>query len=100
MRILQLLLLITPIYCFKAVIPVRPENNYNYKFCVNCKHFIPNPHNNVFIKNEDITTYGKCKLFYELDILTGLKKLEFAAQCRNDNNKCGEEAEYYDKKLI
>jgi hypothetical protein len=70
------------------------------KSCVNCKHFIPNPHNNVFIKNEDITTYGKCKLFYELDILTGLKKLEFAAQCRNDNNKCGEEAEYYDKKLI
>lgn len=57
--------------------------NHNKKICANCKFFISN-------KNE-------CRKFGDIDIITGKHDYENAIELRNDNDKCGEDAIFFQK---
>jgi hypothetical protein len=58
------------------------QNQYK-PLCANCKFFIPN-------KNE-------CRKFGDIDIITGKYSYEQAISVRNDNDKCGEYAFFFQK---
>ena len=55
----------------------------NKKICANCKFFIAN-------KNE-------CGKFGDVNIITGERHYESAINVRNDENKCGEYAIFFEK---
>jgi hypothetical protein len=70
------------------------------KFCVNCKHFIPN--NILFFNSE----FGKCSLYPQNNIdnrflVTGNEKYVtkdyfYCNTARNVKNMCGKEGKYYE----
>jgi hypothetical protein len=57
--------------------------NQNKQICANCKFFIAN-------KNE-------CSKFGDVDIITGKCTYETATSVRNDEDKCGEYAIFFEK---
>lgn len=63
--------------------PVMP------KTCVTCKHFIRD-HPAIDPR------LGKCKLFGEMDMVSGLVRYDFAMDCRLYDEKCGAKAQYYE----
>jgi hypothetical protein len=79
MTILHYILLIT------SVCNVEPYfiRNQNRPICANCKFFISN-------KNT-------CSKFGEVDIITGEYTYEPAVDVRNDEDKCGEYAIFFEK---
>lgn len=58
------------------------KNDYNYKPCKNCEHFIKN----------------RCKLFEKINPITEKKEYEYALFVRTNKNKCGEYGIYYKDK--
>ena len=72
------------------------------KFCVNCKHFIPN---NLFFFNGE---FGKCSVFPQEHIdnrflVTGdekyvTKEFYYCNTARNVKSMCGKEGKYYEEK--
>lgn len=72
--------------------------NKNFKnICIDCKYFIkhlpnyPNQESN----NSD---YGKCKLFGNLDLITGEATYNYAKSIRNDSSKCGTTGTLFERK--
>ena len=53
------------------------------KICADCKYYIGNT--------------KKCRLFNEIDIVTGKPIYENALDVRDDNKKCGEKAIHFEK---
>ncbi len=62
--------------------PFFIQNQYK-PICCNCKFFIPN-------KNE-------CRKFGDINIITGEYRYETAISVRNDEDKCGEYANLFEK---
>ena len=58
--------------------------NINLPSCSNCVHYRP-------------TVIGKCMYFGTKDIQTGEISYNFANSCREDENKCGLEAKYFEQ---
>lgn len=59
------------------------------KTCVTCKHFI----------RDDPAIdarLGKCRLFGEMDMVSGVVRYNFAANCRQFDEECGVKAQYYE----
>jgi hypothetical protein len=60
--------------------------------CVNCVHFIEQPHG----YQNDRSEFGKCKLFGEKNLVSGGIKYMFAANCRQ-KGLCGTEGKYFEE---
>ena len=64
--------------------------NLNHPACINCVHFITDhPNNHVF---------AKCKLFGQMDIVTGSISYDYAKMCRENESKCGLNGSKYEEK--
>lgn len=64
--------------------------NLNHPACINCVHFITDhPNNHV---------YAKCKLFGNMDIVSGSIQYDFAKLCRENEFKCGLNGTQYEEK--
>lgn len=66
------------------IVTSRPTLVNTKKICKNCEHFIA--------KNK------KCGLFGETNLVTGEDRFEDAREARYDDDKCGEDAEHFEKK--
>ena len=66
---------------FAMIIPLI--NATPKKLCKDCKFFIANE--------------KRCMKFYDIDLVTGEKDYKHAFSMRSDNNKCGENAKYFEK---
>ncbi len=74
--------------------------NKNFKnICINCKHFIKHwpdcPDEHI-----DNSNYGKCRLFGNLDLITGEATYDYAKFVRNDEFKCGISGKLFESKQI
>ena len=66
--------------------------------CINCIHFIEDETNYPYDPLPNDEKYGKCKLFGEQSMVTGIINYEYASQSRFNEEKCGEKAQYFTKK--
>jgi len=64
-------------------------NRFVKPVCVNCIYFIP-PKN---IYPFDDSLYGKCKKFFDVDLVTGMVEHEYAKVCRV--NQCGPDGKHF-----
>ena len=62
-------------------------------FCVNCVYFIPHINNYPYDPKPSDNLYGKCRKFFDVDLVTGIVKYEYARVCRVD--KCGPDGKEY-----
>jgi len=69
--------------CKGYMVRVSPLVNPNMKFCINCAEFFTD-------KNE-----YKCRLFYNLDIITGRKTFYSCNTARQNSSLCGEDARFF-----
>ena len=65
--------------------------NAEFPICSNCLHFIEPTNTNPY-------DGYRCKKFGEMDLITGVIKYDLAANCRLDDDMCGEEGEEYSAK--
>lgn len=74
----------------KKMLKVSPVNPLpeRLKFCNNCKH--------CGVKMTPLRNEIKCKLYYTLDLVNGEKKYENAHDVRQDDQKCGKDAKYFE----
>ena len=69
--------------------------NANLNPCKKCVYFVKDsfhgdaPHD---------VKYGKCKMFGEQSLITGVIHDDYALWCRLDNSKCGQVGKYFEKK--
>lgn len=61
--------------------------------CVDCKHFLPP---DIFQSNR--ADYGHCRQFYDINLVTGEKKYDFASIARSCETMCGVNATYFESK--
>lgn len=65
--------------------------NLNYPACANCAHFI----------NDTISiTYARCKMFGEMDLVSGKITYEFADFSRSSHKLCGITGKLFQKKVV
>lgn len=76
-------------YCCSYVTNLYSDN---IKFCKNCKHFIPPVDNNINLE------YGYCKLYTDVNLVSGEKYFRKASSVRVFNSECGKEARFYVEK--
>lgn len=90
--------------------------NGNFRTCINCFHFIENKSESESDVNANVNTnvnpiiksiyyynpsniiFGKCKLFGEMNKLTGKMENEYAVICRSYDTKCGIKGKYFEDK--
>ena len=65
--------------------------NAEFPICSNCLHFIEPTNTNPY-------DGYRCKKFGEMDLITGAIKYDLAANCRLDDDMCGEEGDQYTAK--
>ena len=65
--------------------------NAEFPICSNCLHFIEPTNTNPY-------DGYRCKKFGEMNLVTGEIRYELAANCRLDDDMCGEEGEEYSAK--
>jgi len=70
------------------------ENN-NLPSCINCIHFIEYKNKNSLL--DDSSSYGRCKLFGEKNIVSGQINYSFASFCRDNNKQCGLDGKYFEQ---
>ena len=63
--------------------------NKDFKPCISCVHFIEDISNYPYDAPANNEKYGKCKLFGELNLVTGSGQHDYAVWCRQDASKCG-----------
>ena len=87
------------------------EKIQSTKFCINCKHYIPNK--NIFLYPEN-SKYSYCRKFpyednsdYNYYLVNNDEKYNkivenyyYCSLARKSNLMCGEEGKYYEEKLI
>jgi hypothetical protein len=72
---------------FLSLIPsIRPTLITPKKLCKDCKFFIPND--------------NKCVKFGTTDLVTGEQTYNYAHTARNYNEKCGEDAKYFEENTM
>jgi hypothetical protein len=61
------------------------------KLCINCKYFIGHlpDYPDDPINNSNNSNYGKCKLFGEINLITGKTEYDYAKIARNNPSQCG-----------
>lgn len=64
-----------------SYIQITPNNQIPIRLCINCKHFIKPCFSSVEV--------GKCKLFYDIDPVSGQKTYKYCSILRQYNNDCG-----------
>lgn len=69
------------------VTPIHPPPD-RIKLCTNCKH--------AGIRMTPQKNEIKCRLYYTLDLVTGDKAYENAHAIRQDTQKCGPQATYFE----
>ena len=84
-------ILLTP-SCAYHNIPIHPLKHEPIHFCMDCKYFLPDKD----LDNAHNIEFGRCKLFYDLNVLSGARKYEFASICRSNQSMCGHKAKYYE----
>jgi hypothetical protein len=67
-------------------------------FCVNCAHFIPHKNNYPYDPIPSDSVYGKCRKFFDVNLVTGIVKYKYAIDCRIDNDKCDVDAKEFMEK--
>lgn len=65
------------------------------RLCINCKYFIKDW--SPYGEEPDHFNYGKCKLFGELNLITGDNKYEYAKFVRNNEIQCGLSGKLFEK---
>jgi len=60
-----------------------PPSLSTQKYCKDCKFFI--------------TNRRECALFSEADLVTGIKSYQYASTIRNNDNKCGKDAIFFEE---
>lgn len=78
----NLLLLSIPVVC-GYMIRVTPLSAKTNKYCINCSEH--------FVENKEY----KCRLFYNLDIITGRRNFYTCNMSRKNDSLCGEEARHF-----
>ena len=83
------------------------SKNPKPKFCINCKHFMPDT---TFSSEDNSNKFGRCSLFknimYEKYYLVNSKiedtydNYQYCSTIRNDDNKCGVNGKLYKKKYV
>lgn len=67
--------------------PSKPMTYTNVKPCVSCKHNIHNPRTpNIY----------HCRLFGNIDIVSGIKIYDLCSVARSDKNKCHIDGKYFE----
>jgi hypothetical protein len=90
---LLILLLASSAEAYRTV-PMSPTQTNPPPLCVNCKHFIPY---DLFCGSHR-AEYGNCRLFYNVDVVTGEKSYEFASIARSTKTMCGTNATYFENR--
>lgn len=67
-------------------------NNGNLPSCRNCVYYKPDKNNNDFT-----SSFSKCQVFLDKDIITDKIKYEYADHCRYDEYKCGKIGKYFEE---
>jgi hypothetical protein len=62
--------------------------NSNFPICANCIHFIEDKTNYPYEPAPN-DKYARCKLFGQVNIVTGEINYDFASFCREDSKRCG-----------
>jgi hypothetical protein len=74
------------------------ENFIRYEdlpVCSNCKYFMPR----YLFPFPGPNNLSKCKKFGRKNVITGTIKHDYADDCREDNNKCGNHGKFFEEKL-
>ena len=69
--------------------------NIEVKLCKNCVHFTNRTTNDDFGPLVDDISLGRCKLFGDINLVTGEMKYSLAQACRFDVAKCGIVARHF-----
>lgn len=88
-------------FMFRSVlssIKIPMLRNLKYPVCFNCAHFIEYKNNYPYDALPDSKEFGKCKMFGEIDLITGTIEYDYAKNCRQDTKKCGINASCYEEK--
>ena len=84
--------------CIAGKIFIR---NLELPSCLNCLHFIKHTNNYPYDPVPSNTEYGMCKMFGEMNMITGAIEYDYAKHCREDNSKCGKlGSEYMNSKEV
>ena len=68
--------------------------------CIKCVHFICDVTNYPYDTLPNDAVSGKCKLFGKKNMVTGEIDNNYAIDCRNLENKCGENGKYFTKRSL
>ena len=97
-------------YDYYENININVPDNYEKKFCVNCKYYLPF----VYSESKHRTKFAKCNKFILQDIKCEQEAIscvhpnnnnaifdyfEFCKDCRKDENKCGIEGKCFEEKI-
>lgn len=73
--------------------------NANANLCVNCTHFIRHPESQFSNSQSKVeNTLSRCKLFGEMNIISGELEYDYAIIVRTSDNKCGNSGKYFENK--
>lgn len=72
------------------------DKSVKHKLCIQCKHFMKDW--SPYGEDLDHANYGKCKLFGELNLITGDNKYEYAKFVRNNQSQCGISGTLFEKR--
>lgn len=72
--------------------------NQALPICSNCVHFIKHTNNYPYDPIPCDEEYGRCKLFGEINIITGVVEYDLARHCRLRESKCGNIGSKYKEK--
>ena len=67
----------------------------NLPVCINCVHFIHDETDYPYDPPPNDKKFGKCKLFGYQNMITGEIIYDYATETRNNENKCGVNAQYF-----
>jgi hypothetical protein len=73
--------------------------NKNLPICCNCLHFIEHTNNYPYDPLPSDKTYGRCKKFGEVNMITCEIEYDLARNCRLNDNKCGHFASEYTEEI-
>lgn len=72
--------------------------NSKLPICSNCIHFLEDKNNYPYDGIPNDYSYGKCKQFGEINVVTGEINYDFVKICRQDITKCGLNGALYENK--
>jgi len=79
----------------KRILTKDINKNFD-RLCINCKYFIK--HWAPYDEENDHTNYGKCKIFGEMNLITGDTTYDYAKLVRNDESQCGLSGKLFEKR--